>query len=102
MAKNLYFELDKNGYHILDHNDPLFHVHQYAPHIPNPARSYIWNARAQIRALMVEDYTQSVRSGAIQLDDVPEEYRDAVKEATEADQIAEKAKAYDIITGVAE
>ena len=61
--KELYYELTENGYHIYDKNDPLFHIHQYEPYIPDPSKSYEENAQAQIEELMKEpeevDITQS-------------------------------------------
>lgn len=52
--KDLYYELTENGYHIYDRNDPLFHVHQYEPYIPDPTKSYEENAQAQIEELTKE------------------------------------------------
>ena len=52
--KNLYYELTENGYHIYDRNDPLFHVHQYEPYIPDKSKSYEENAQAQIEELTKE------------------------------------------------
>lgn len=52
--KELYYELTDNGYHIYDKNDPLFHIHQYEPYIPNPSNSYEENAKAHIEALSDE------------------------------------------------
>lgn len=49
--KDLYYELTKDGYHIYDRNDPLFHVHQYEPFIPDRSKSYEENAQAQIEDL---------------------------------------------------
>ena len=51
MIKDLYYELTDNGYHIYDRNDPLFHVYQYEPYIPDPLKSYEENAKAQILEL---------------------------------------------------
>ena len=49
--KDLYYEITENGYHIYDRNDPLFHVHQYEPYIPDPSKSYEENAQAQIEEI---------------------------------------------------
>lgn len=49
--KDLYYELTDNGYHIYDRNDPLFHVYQYEPYIPEPSKSYEENAKLQIEEL---------------------------------------------------
>ena len=51
---DLYYEITENGYHIYDRNDPLFHIHQYEPYIPDPTKSYEENAIAQIEELMKE------------------------------------------------
>lgn len=50
----LYYEIVENGYHIYDRNDPLFHIYQYEPYIPDPSKSYEENAQAQIAELMGE------------------------------------------------
>ena len=52
--KDLYYEITENGYHIYDRNDPLFHVHQYEPYIPDHTKSYEENAHAQIEELSIE------------------------------------------------
>lgn len=52
--KNLYYELTTDGYHIYDRNDPLFHIHQYEPYIPDHSKSYEENAQAQIEELSKE------------------------------------------------
>ena len=52
--KNLYYEITDNGYHIYDRNDPLFHIHQYEPYIPDPSKTYEENAQAQIEELTKE------------------------------------------------
>lgn len=49
--KNLYYELTSDGYHIYDRNDPLLHIHQYEPYIPDHSKSYEENAKAQIEEL---------------------------------------------------
>ena len=49
---DLYFEITENGYHIFDRNDPMFHIYQYEPYIPDPTISYEENAIAQIEELM--------------------------------------------------
>ena len=54
MEKDLYYEIYENGYHIYDRNDPLFHVHQYEPYIPDHTKSYEENAQAQIEELTKE------------------------------------------------
>ena len=56
--RELYYELTENGYHIYDRNDPLFHVHQYEPYIPDPSKSYEENAQAQIEELTTVVETQ--------------------------------------------
>lgn len=48
---DLYYVIEENGYHIYDQNDPLFHIHQYEPYIPDPTKSYEENAQAQIEEL---------------------------------------------------
>lgn len=52
--QDLYYVIEENGYHIYDRNDPLFHVHQYEPYIPDPTKSYEENAQAQIEELTKE------------------------------------------------
>lgn len=52
--KELYYELTSDGYYILDHDDPLFRVHQYEPYIPDPSKTYEENAIAQMAALTAE------------------------------------------------
>lgn len=54
MVKNLYYVIEENGYHIYDRNNPLFHIHQYEPYIPDRSKSYEENAQAQIEELMKE------------------------------------------------
>lgn len=49
--KDLYYEITEDGYHIYDHNDSLFHIHQYEPYIPDSSKSYEENAQAQIESL---------------------------------------------------
>lgn len=49
---DLYYEVYERGYHIYDKNNPMFHVHQYEPYIPNPSLTYEENAQAQIEELM--------------------------------------------------
>lgn len=51
MEKDLYYVIEENGYHIYDRNDPLFHIHQYEPFIPDHTKSYEENAQAQIEEL---------------------------------------------------
>lgn len=77
--KDLYYELTENGYHIYDRNDPLFHVHQYEPYIPDHTKSYEENAQAQIHEFIIMDYVSAVSSGTMTLDEVPEEYRSEVE-----------------------
>ena len=77
--KDLYYEITENGYHIYDRNDPLFHVHQYEPYIPDHTKSYEENAQAQMHEFMVSDYASAVISGEITIDDVPEDYRAEVE-----------------------
>lgn len=52
--KDLYYVIEENGYHIYDRNDPLFHIHQYEPYIPDHTKSYEENAQAQIEELTKE------------------------------------------------
>ena len=52
--QDLYYVIEENGYHIYDRNDPLFHVHQYEPYIPDKSKSYEENAQAQIEELTKE------------------------------------------------
>ena len=54
MEKDLYYVIEENGYHIYDRNDPLFHVHQYEPYIPDHTKSYEENAQAQTAELTKE------------------------------------------------
>lgn len=54
MEKDLYYVIEENGYHIYDRNDPLFHIHQYEPFIPDHTKSYEENAQAQIEELTRE------------------------------------------------
>lgn len=54
MEKDLYYTIEENGYHIYDRNDPLFHIHQYEPYIPDHTKSYEENAIAQIAELTAE------------------------------------------------
>lgn len=54
MEKDLYYTIEENGYHIYDRNDPLFHIHQYEPYIPDHSKSYEENAIAQIEELTKE------------------------------------------------
>ena len=54
MEKDLYYVIEENGYHIYDRNDPLFHIHQYEPFIPDHKKSYEENAQAQIEELTRE------------------------------------------------
>ena len=50
---DLFYEITENGYHIYDKNDPLFHIYQYEPYIPNPELSYEENAKMHIDELLV-------------------------------------------------
>ena len=52
--QDLYYVIEENGYHIYDRNDPLFHIHQYEPYIPDHSKSYEENAQAQIAELTAE------------------------------------------------
>ena len=52
--RDLYYTIEENGYHIYDRNDPLYHIHQYEPYIPDPTKSYEENAQAQIEELTKE------------------------------------------------
>ena len=56
--RDLYYTIEENGYHIYDRNDPLFHIHQYEPYIPDPTKSYEENAQAQIDELTKEPTEQ--------------------------------------------
>lgn len=58
--KDLYYVIEENGYHIYDRNDPLYHVHQYEPFIPDKSKSYEENAKAQIAELEVEENENSI------------------------------------------
>ena len=78
--KNLYYKITENGYHIYDNNDPLFHIHQYEPYIPDHTKTYEENAQAQMHEFMVSDYASAVISGEITIDDVPEDYKAEVEE----------------------
>lgn len=77
--KNLYYELTSDGYHIYDRNDPLFHIHQYEPYIPDHSKSYEDNAKAQMHEFMVPEYAEAVTSGAMTIDAVPAEYKAEVQ-----------------------
>ena len=77
--KNLYYELTTDGYHIYDRNDPLFHIHQYEPYIPDHSKSYEDNAKAQMHEFMVPEYVEAVTSGAMTIDAVPAEYKAEVQ-----------------------
>lgn len=78
---NLYYEITTDGYHIYDRNNPLLHIHQYEPYIPDHSKSYEENAKAQIHELMTGVYISSVLSGSITIDDIPAEYKDEVQTA---------------------
>ena len=52
--RDLYYTIEENGYHIYDRNDPLYHIHQYEPYIPDHTKSYEENAQAQIEELTRE------------------------------------------------
>lgn len=52
--KDLYYTIEENGYHIYDRNDPLYHIHQYEPYIPDKSKTYEENAIAQIAELTAE------------------------------------------------
>lgn len=77
--KNLYYELTSDGYHIYDRNDPLFHIYQYEPYIPNHSKSYEDNAKAQMHEFMVAEYAEAVISNTITIDAVPAEYKAEVQ-----------------------
>lgn len=77
--KNLYYELTTDGYHIYDRTDPLFHVHQYEPYIPDHRKSYEDNAKAQLHEFMVPEYVEAVTSGTMTIDDVPADYKAEVQ-----------------------
>ena len=79
--KDLYYVTEENGYHIYDRNDPLYHIHQYEPYIPDHSKSYEENAQAQAHELMVSAYVEAVIGGEITIDDVPSEYKEEVEAA---------------------
>ena len=54
MEKDLYYVIEENGYHIYDRNNPLFHIHQFEPYIPDHTKSYEENAISQIKELIKE------------------------------------------------
>ena len=81
MEKDLYYVIEENGYRIYDRNDPLFHIHQYEPYIPDHTKSYEENAQAQVHELMVSAYVEAVIGGEITIDDVPSEYKEEVEAA---------------------
>ena len=58
--KDLYYVIEENGYHIYDRIDPLYHVHQHEPYIPDHTKSYEENAKAQIAELEVEENEYSI------------------------------------------
>lgn len=77
--KDLYYTIDENGYHIYDRNDPLFHIHQYEPYIPDHSKTYEENAKAQIHGFMVQEYVEAVTSSTMTIDAVPAEYKAEVE-----------------------
>ena len=77
--KDLYYEITENGYHIKDRNDPLFHIHQYEPYIPDKSKTYEENAQAQIHEIMVDNYVSAVENEEMTLEEVPEDYRAEVE-----------------------
>lgn len=77
--KDLYYVIEENGYHIYDRNDPLFHIHQYEPYIPNKSKTYEENAHAQIHEFMVDNYVSAVENEEMTLEEVPEDYRAEVE-----------------------
>ena len=82
MSKKLYYQLTNDGYHIFDENDPLFHIHQYEPFIPDPTKSYEENAIAQIEELMREPEEPNPYGVP---DDIVEQIKnDAITEVEEA------------------
>lgn len=76
---NLYYELTNDGYHIYDRNDPLFHIHQYEPYIPDHGKTYEQNAQLQMHEIMLSVYVGAVISGEIAMVDVPEDYKAEVQ-----------------------
>lgn len=76
---NLYYELTSDGYHIYDRNDPLFHIHQYEPYIPDHSKTYEQNAQLQMHEIMLSVYVGAVISGEIAMADVPEDYKAEVQ-----------------------
>ena len=75
---SLIYEITDNGYHIYDTEDPLFHIHQYEPFIPNPSITYEENALMQIadidRGKKMSDYLHKLNDNVITMNDVPAEY----------------------------
>jgi hypothetical protein len=112
--ETLYYKIVDNGYHIYDYNNEFFHIYQYEPFISNKTKSYEENAQEQIREIYTERYASKVYGGVMTIDEVPEEYSEAVMalveryRATEGDpeppltEMEQKAKAYDILMGVSE
>lgn len=51
--KDLYYEIEENGYHIYDKNNPLYHIYQYEPytHLYVPDGTLEENAKAHIEEL---------------------------------------------------
>jgi len=81
MNKDLYYEITENGYHIYDRNDPLFHVHQYEPYIPDHSKSYEENAISQIVELTAEP-AEPNKFGLtdMQVAEIEQDYRDKLTE----------------------
>lgn len=53
MEKAYTYEVTENGYYILINENKV--IHQYEPYIPDPAKSYEENAKAQIEELKAAD-----------------------------------------------
>lgn len=104
--RSLYYVVKDNGYHIYDHNDSGFHIHQYEPYIPDRTLTYEENAQAQIDRLIISYYVSAVINEEIDILDVSEQYRDAVDEIVNRTiakmELEQKAQAYDILMGVSE
>lgn len=73
----LYYQLTDDGYHIYDEEDPLFHVHQYEPYIPDPTKSYEQNAITQIDELTTASAaTNKFGLTDEQIAEIEQDYRD--------------------------
>ena len=70
---NLYYTVEKNGYHIFNKDDSPFHAHQYEPYIPDKSKSYVENVKAQISELLSRS--------SISVTELDNAYKDGVQEA---------------------